>query len=163
MLHELTGPTAAASLALAILLAGVTGLVIQHGGICLVAAVDEFVTRRRLNLVFGLFEAAVVVTAILAIAMQFGVRLEAEPDFEFMAPMLAGGVLLGLGALLNRACLFGTIAHLGSGDWHYLFTPVGFFSDALPPAISYRFPSRKFRWGRTFHRAVWLSACLCCF
>ena len=38
-----------------------------------------------------------------------------------------GGALLGLGAYVNRACVFGAIARLGSGEWAYVVTPVGFY------------------------------------
>ncbi|MDG2005622.1 MAG: YeeE/YedE thiosulfate transporter family protein [Novosphingobium sp.] len=127
MLHDQAGSLAAAGLALAILFAGLTGLAIQRGSICMVAAVEEFVTKRRLSRLFGLTEAAVWVTGVLAIAMLFGMQLDVEPDFGFSAGILAGGVFLGAGALLNNGCLFGTIAKLGSGNWHYLFTPAGFF------------------------------------
>ena len=40
---------------------------------------------------------------------------------------VTGGLLLGLGALVTRACVFGAIARLGSGDWAYALTPLGFF------------------------------------
>jgi toxin CptA len=40
---------------------------------------------------------------------------------------IAGGALLGLGAYVNQACVFGAIARLGSGDWAYVATPVGFY------------------------------------
>jgi toxin CptA len=40
---------------------------------------------------------------------------------------LAGAVLLGLGAYVNGACVFGAIARLGSGEWRYVFTPIGFY------------------------------------
>jgi toxin CptA len=42
-----------------------------------------------------------------------------------------GGALLGLGAWVNRACVFGAIARFGSGEWAYLATPVGFYLGCL--------------------------------
>ena len=36
-------------------------------------------------------------------------------------------LLLGLGAVLNQACVFGTVARLGSGEWAYAATPLGFY------------------------------------
>jgi toxin CptA len=41
-----------------------------------------------------------------------------------------GGVLLGLGAYINRACVFGAIARFGSGEWAYVATPVGIYVGA---------------------------------
>ena len=41
---------------------------------------------------------------------------------------IAGGALLGLGAFVGRACVFGAIARFGNGEWSYLMVPVGFFA-----------------------------------
>ena len=42
--------------------------------------------------------------------------------------------LLGLGAFVNRSCVFGSIAKLGSGHWAYAATPAGFFLGCLMAA-----------------------------
>ena len=42
-----------------------------------------------------------------------------------------GGALLGLGAWVNKACVFGAVARLGSGEWAYAATPVGFYAGCL--------------------------------
>jgi len=42
-----------------------------------------------------------------------------------------GGVLLGLGAFINQACVFGTVARFGSGQWAYVLTPLGFYLGCL--------------------------------
>jgi uncharacterized protein len=39
--------------------------------------------------------------------------------------MLAGGVLLGVGALLNGGCYLGSVLYLGSGNLNFLFTLAG--------------------------------------
>ena len=44
---------------------------------------------------------------------------------------VVGGALLGLGAYVNRACVFGSIARFGSGEWAYLATPLGFYLGCL--------------------------------
>jgi Sulphur transport len=38
-----------------------------------------------------------------------------------------GGLMLGLGAYVNGACVFGSVARLGSGEAGFLVTPLGFF------------------------------------
>jgi len=38
---------------------------------------------------------------------------------------------LGLGAFINRACVFGAIARFGSGEWAYAATPAGFYVGCL--------------------------------
>lgn len=40
-------------------------------------------------------------------------------------PLLAGGIMLGVGALINNACFMGSVARFGSGDSNYFFTLVG--------------------------------------
>ena len=42
-----------------------------------------------------------------------------------------GGALLGLGAYINGACVFGAIARFGSGEWAYIVTPIGFYLGCL--------------------------------
>lgn len=42
-----------------------------------------------------------------------------------------GGALLGVGAWVNRACVFGAVARLGSGEWAYAATPLGFYAGCL--------------------------------
>lgn len=41
---------------------------------------------------------------------------------------IVGGVLLGLGAFVNGACVFGVVARIGSGQWAYALTPTGYFA-----------------------------------
>ena len=41
---------------------------------------------------------------------------------------VAGDALFGVGAIVNRACTFGSVARLGSGDLAYFATPVGFLA-----------------------------------
>ena len=43
----------------------------------------------------------------------------------------AGGVLLGLGAVINGACVFGAVARFGSGEWAYAATPLGFLLGSI--------------------------------
>jgi len=44
---------------------------------------------------------------------------------------IAGGAIMGLGAFVARACVFGAVARFGSGDWAYTLVPVGFFLGCL--------------------------------
>lgn len=56
-----------------------------------------------------------------------------------------GAVLLGLGASLNRACVLGAIARVGSGEWAYLATAFGFYLGCLlRQATLAHFPLRKY-------------------
>ena len=54
-----------------------------------------------------------------------------------------GGALLGLGAYVNKACVFGAIARLGSGEWAYLVTPLGFYVGCVTSAHVFPFPAQQ--------------------
>lgn len=111
--------------------AGVMGFAIQRGGTCTVAAVDELVTHRRGFRLLGLLEASLWVLGGLLIAQTFGKLGRMPAGYAADAYTLAGGALLGIGAFVNRACVFGTLARLGSGEWAYAVSPVGFFVGCL--------------------------------
>jgi hypothetical protein len=56
------------------------------------------------------------------------------PDYVIGFATISGGVVFGLGAVLNQACLLGTAARLGSGEWAYAATPIGIFVGSLAGA-----------------------------
>jgi toxin CptA len=93
----------------------------------MVGAIDEVVSRRRASRLLALAEASLWVAASLFVVHLWGGFTAPSAGFALTGASLAGGVMLGLGALLNRACVFGAIARFGSGEWAYLLTPVGFF------------------------------------
>jgi toxin CptA len=115
----------------AALAAALMGFAIQRGGTCTVAAVDEIVSGRGAGRLMAMVEAALWVAGgllLLHATMHLG---PAPAGYAVGATTVAGGALLGLGAFVNRACVFGAIARLGSGDWAYLATPLGFYLGCL--------------------------------
>ena len=124
---ELVGAAFLASL----FLVGVMGFAIQRGATCTVAAVDEILRKRRAHRLCSLIEASLWVAGgiVLARALHLSAIMPAGVDVGWTT--VAGAALLGLGAWLNGACVFGAIARFGSGDWAYCLTPVGFFCGAL--------------------------------
>jgi toxin CptA len=116
---------------LAAVCAGLMGFAIQRGATCTVAAVDEIVTRRRAARLVAMIEAAVWVAGGLLIANALHALPAMPRGFAVSAGTIAGGALLGLGAYVNRACVFGAIARLGSGEWAYVATPIGFYVGCL--------------------------------
>ncbi|MEO8671568.1 MAG: YeeE/YedE thiosulfate transporter family protein [Tahibacter sp.] len=111
-----------AAMALAVLM----GYAIQRGATCTVAALDQLVNERRAQRLLSIAEAAVWVSAGLFLARLLGFSMHLPSGYPAGATTVAGGALLGIGAFVNRACVFGAIARLGSGDLSYLATPVGF-------------------------------------
>ncbi|MES2043962.1 MAG: YeeE/YedE thiosulfate transporter family protein [Pseudomonadota bacterium] len=122
-----------AAAAIALMSAALMGLAIQRGATCMVAAVDEIVTMRRATRALALGEAALWVGGLLALAQLAGLFAMSPARYPPSGATVAGGVLLGLGAWINRACVFGAIARIGSGQWAWLATPVGFYFGCLVP------------------------------
>jgi toxin CptA len=123
----------AALLAVALLSAALMGLAIQRGATCMVAAVDEILSTGRATRAAALAEAALWVGGLAAIAAAMGWLTMAPAAYAVTGATIAGGVLLGIGAWVNQACVFGAVARIGSGQWAWLATPVGFFLGCLVP------------------------------
>ena len=115
----------------AILCVGVMGFAIQRGATCTVAAVDEVLTKRRAHRLVALLEASLWVAAGLALAQLAHLAGSMPAGYAVSAWTVFGGALLGLGAWVNKACVFGAVARLGSGEWAYAATPVGFYAGCL--------------------------------
>ena len=116
------------------LLAAVMGFALQRGATCTVAAVTELVTDRRATRLLSLVETSAWIGGGLLLLRQLGLAdvLGRLPAGHAAGPWgLVGAGLLGLGAVLNGACVFGAVARLGSGDWAYLATPLGFYAGCV--------------------------------
>lgn len=116
---------------MALAVAGVLGFANHRGSTCLVAAVAEPFHARRATRLLVLAEASLwaLVAGSVGSGAGFGMAAPAPPSLGLA--VLAGGVLLGLGAWLNDACIFGTVARIGSRNFHYLLTPLGFYLGLL--------------------------------
>ena len=113
------------------LLAGVMGFAIQRGATCTVAAVNEVLEKRRFRRLLAMLEASVWVTGGLLLAQSLHLPGSMPAGYPVTGFTVLGGALLGLGAYINGACVFGAIARLGSGQWAYAITPVGFYAGCL--------------------------------
>ena len=138
---------------------GLMGFAIQRGATCTVAAVDEVVSKRRLNRLISMIEASLWVVGGLLIAQSLQWLPKMPVGYAISYWTVVGGVLLGLGAYVNGACVFGAIARLGSGEWAYVVTPLGFYVGCLtvgtlfaPPA-----PSKLTGSSPLFDAAMWLA------
>ncbi len=122
-------PVAIASIAfaIAVVCAALMGYAIQRGATCMVAAVDEVLTKRSAWRMLGLLEAAVWVAGGVVLWRMLGGHVTLPIGYPATLATVGGGLLLGLGALVTRACVFGAIARFGSGEWAYILTPVGFY------------------------------------
>ena len=115
------------ALAIAAVCATLMGFAIQRGGTCLVAAVDEVVSQRKFNRLLALGEASLLVAAGIVIAQLLGALPMAPRAFALTGWTVVGGMIMGLGAYVAGACVFGAIARIGNGEPAYFLLPVGFF------------------------------------
>lgn len=111
--------------------AALMGFAIQRGATCTVAAVGEIVDQGSARLLVALAETSLWVAGGLLTARALGLLPALPGGFAVSGWTIAGGALLGLGAYVNRACVFGSIARLGSGQLAYLVSPLGFLLGAL--------------------------------
>ncbi len=116
---------------IALLCVGVMGFAIQRGGTCTVAAIDEVLSQRRATRLAAMLEASLWVAGGLALAQLLHLMGSMPGGFAADRWTVIGGGLLGLGAWVTRACVFGAIARFGSGEWAYALTPLGFYAGCL--------------------------------
>jgi len=127
----------------AALCAATMGFAIQRGATCAVAAVEEVVRAGSCRRLAALFEAALWVAGGLLVAQAAHWLPTMPPGYALGAWTIVGGVLLGLGAFVNGACVFGAIARFGSGEWAYLLTPLGFYLGCVSVPVVFAPPAAQ--------------------
>lgn len=115
----------------ALLAAAGMGFAIQQGGTCMVSAVNHLVARGSPSKLSALAECGLWASVLGLGAAALGLGFAASPAYPVATATVLGGLMLGLGAWLNDACVFGSIARIGGRDWHYLLTPPGYFLGSL--------------------------------
>jgi len=104
----------------------------------MVAAVYELLTIRRGQRLTAIFEASLWVAGVLVLAQCAGLTSGMATEYAISGWTVIGGAWFGLGACLNRSCALGTVAQLGSGNWAYALTPLGYFVGCL--IVAWLFP-----------------------
>ena len=120
-----------AAFVIALCAASLMGFASQRGGTCAVAAIREIATKRRFGRMIALLEGTLWAGCEFIVLNAVHLLQATPPDFVVGLATIAGGVVFGLGALLNQSCLLGTVARLGSGEWAYAATPIGIFVGSL--------------------------------
>ncbi len=104
----------------------VLGAALARANSCTVASARRLVVDRNPDWLLGLgiaiSWAGVTLAAVAMFARQVVVFPAALP---LNWPVLAGGVILGIGATINQGCFLGSIARLGRGELAYAFTLAG--------------------------------------
>lgn len=118
----------------------VMGFALNQGSTCAVRAAQELVLERRTRLMLG-FAVAVGVAGLVWLGLAWfgvmGVTLAGERPIHW--PLFVGAALLGTGALINDACLLGTIARIGDGEVRFLALPAG-LATGFAAAVQLRLP-----------------------
>ena len=98
----------------------------KYGGLCTYAAVLQIVREHRFNRLLA-FLGAAACTALLVVPLAWfwTDSLHLTNTHQQCSSAIAGGTVLGLGAYLNRGCVFGTFVQLTGGNLRYLATLIG--------------------------------------
>ncbi len=116
-----------ATLLISLALVFVMGVAIQRGNTCTVVALDDVVHRRSWDRLLAIVYTWFWVAGGLALlALATGVRSTAQVVPITLWSVL-GGLLLGVGAVVNGACTTGAIARIGSGEYAFGLTLLGFY------------------------------------
>jgi toxin CptA len=102
---------------------------------------DEVVRRQSVNRLTSMAEASLWVAGGLLIANALHLPGKMPAGYAVNYVTVMGGALLGFGAYINKACVFGAIAKLGSGEWAYVVTPIGFYAGCATFASVFSFPA----------------------
>lgn len=119
-------------LVISVPLAFIMGFAIGRGDVCAVAAVNYWINHKRT----AYLRAFIVATASAGLALLpsawfFPATVTLSQTYEPSGIMLIAGALFGLGAFLNGACVFGTLAHISKGEMDYIGTIAGMFIGAI--------------------------------
>jgi uncharacterized membrane protein YedE/YeeE len=98
----------------------------KRGGLCTYAAVLQIIHHKRLErMMLFLGAAAWSTLAILPLYWFIPNQINLTLTHHHLFIALIGGIVLGIGAFLNKGCFFGTFVQLVSGNLNYLATLVG--------------------------------------
>jgi hypothetical protein len=91
-----------------------------------VTAAKEIVYHGRARLLTGFLIAGGIAGLLcLPLAWTIGMRAGLPPETAVGGALVAGALLLAAGALVNDACLLGTLARLSQGEVRFLAVPAG--------------------------------------
>lgn len=112
--------------ALLISLGFLVGFSVGQGSTCAVSAAKEVFEERRAHLLAG-FALAAGVAGLICLPLSWSLMgpVHLAGEMAIGLPLFAGAALLGLGAVVNDACLFGTLSRISKGEVRFLAVPVG--------------------------------------
>lgn len=111
----------------ALVLVFVMGMAVQRGNTCTVVAFDDLLHRRSAERLLAIAYCWLWVAGGLTLLKLTTVFTLDAQLFPVTVWSVVGGLILGIGAVVNGACTVGTIARIGSGEYAYGLTLAGFF------------------------------------
>jgi hypothetical protein len=124
------------TLTISMLLALVVGFAIQRGSVCCVAAAQQLVVHHRAQRTKA-FLLAACWSAVVIVPLSWWIPgvVHLSPGYPVAPRVVAGAVIYGVGAYLNKACVFGTLSGLTRGQLRYVASMVGLVAGALAVAL----------------------------
>lgn len=109
-----------------LLCAFLVGMAISASSTCAVAASREILLERRPDMLLG-FVIAMGMAGLVTLPLHWlvGPSAHVSPVVPVSASLVLGAALIGLGAVINDACLLGTLARVGQGEVRFLALPFG--------------------------------------
>ena len=102
------------------------GALLSRVSLCAVAGVQQAIATRNFA---GLERLALAACGagltLLLLAGLLPAEVRLPNDAQFHTGLIAGGVLLALGAMINGGCYLGSVLYLGPGNLNFLFTLAG--------------------------------------
>ncbi len=117
---------------LVVSLAFVVGYSTSKGTICVVIAAKQLALRHRASrMVMFAVAACMAGGTILPLTWYMPDQFELSLGYPITTLLLLSGAMFAVGAYINDACAFGTLAHLSAGDSDYAGTIIGVVLGAI--------------------------------
>jgi hypothetical protein len=111
----------------AIFLAFLVGFTVRRGTICLVAATEELLYKKRpKTMIFIIQSMAVALGITVPAILFFPNEVKLAVAHPISVTLLAGAAIYGIGAAVNGGCALGTLNHFANGNSNFLGTVIGF-------------------------------------
>lgn len=106
-------------------LAFILGFALSRAATCTVAATGRWINQGKMDWLFGLTVVASWAAIVLFLLVEWTGRAYLPLDIPLNGQLFFGAALMGLGAMINRACFIGTVGYIGTGRFSYLLSFVG--------------------------------------
>jgi hypothetical protein len=114
------------SLVIAFVLAAILGFAAHRASVCTVRAVAEVLSTRSVFMFGSVAKTVLWITAVTIPVLWLVPTAAPVPGWQFSALAVGGGLVFGVGAAINGACAYSTMARLVDGEGGMLVTITGF-------------------------------------